>query len=146
MIIYVIHGPNLNFLGIREPDVYGDNTLEAINEKIEEFAIKHGHIVQFLQSNHEGEIIDKIQEAHHEEADGIIINPGAFTHYSYAIHDALKGVKPPAIEVHLSNIHTREEFRKTSVTAPACVGQVSGFGAEGYILGMTALEHLLNDK
>lgn len=87
-------------------------------------------------------MIDQIQEAHFEKVDGIIINPGAFTHYSYGIHDALKGVTPPAIEVHLSNIHTREEFRKTSVTAPACHGQITGFGADGYILALIALERL----
>ena len=142
MKFYVIHGPNLNLLGIREPDVYGDDTLDAINTKIKKFAEENKHDVYFFQSNHEGEIIDKIQEAHYEEVDGIIINPGAFTHYSYAIHDALKGVTPPAVEAHISNIHTREEFRKTSVTAPACRGQISGFGAEGYILALIALERL----
>ena len=143
MNFYIINGPNLNFLGIREPEIYGDMTLEALNEKIEVFAEKNGNTVQFFQSNHEGEIIDYIQEAHHAEADGIIINPAAYTHYSYAIHDALKGATPPTIEVHLSNIHTREEFRKDSVTAPACVGQIAGFGAEGYLLAISGLEQLL---
>lgn len=142
MNFYVIHGPNLNFLGIREPEVYGGDTLEMINEEIKNFAEENKYEVQIFQSNHEGEIIDHIQKAHYEEVDGIIINPGAFTHYSYAIHDALKGVTPPTVEVHLSNIHTREEFRKTSVTAPACIGQISGFGAEGYILALMALERL----
>lgn len=139
MKFYVIHGPNLNFLGIREPEIYGGDTLDSINEKINKYAKENNHEVVIFQSNHEGKIIDKIQEAHHEEVDGIIINPGAFTHYSYAIHDAIKGVMPPAVEVHLSNIHTREEFRKTSVTAPACIGQIAGFGAESYILGINAL-------
>ncbi len=142
MKFYIIHGPNLNFLGIREPEIYGGKTLEAINEKIKNFAKKQGHEVVFFQSNHEGDIIDQIQAAHSDEADGIIINPGAFTHYSYAVHDALKGVTPPAVEVHLSNIHKREEFRKTSVTAPACIGQISGFGAEGYIMGILALTRM----
>lgn len=142
MKLYVINGPNLNFIGTREPAVYGGDTLEAINTRIEIFAEENKHEVHFFQSNHEGEIIDKIQETHHDKVDGILINPGAFTHYSYAIHDALKGVTPPAVEVHLSNIHAREEFRKTSVTAPACIGQISGFGAEGYILGIIALEKL----
>ncbi|MGP6147321.1 type II 3-dehydroquinate dehydratase [Jeotgalibaca sp. A122] len=136
----VINGPNLNFLGIREPDIYGQLTLADINDKIATFAKENDHEASFFQSNSEGEIIDAIQAAHHENFDGIIINPGAYTHYSYAIHDALKSVTPPAVEIHLSAVHTREEFRKISVTAPACVGQISGFGADGYILGMIALE------
>lgn len=142
MKFYVIHGPNLNFLGIREPEVYGGDSLEAINTEIKNFAKENKVDVYFFQSNHEGEIIDTIQKAHRENVDGIIINPGAFTHYSYAIHDALKGITPPAIEVHLSNIHAREDFRKNSVTAPACKGQISGFGADGYILGLIALKKL----
>lgn len=142
MKFYVIHGPNLNFLGIREPEVYGGDSLEAINTEIKNFAKENKVGVYFFQSNHEGEIIDTIQKAHRENVDGIIINPGAFTHYSYAIHDALKGITPPAIEVHLSNIHAREDFRKNSVTAPACKGQISGFGADGYILGLIALKKL----
>lgn len=142
MKFYVIHGPNLNFLGIREPEVYGGDSLEAINTEIKNFAKENKVDVYFFQSNHEGEIIDTIQKAHRENVDGIIINPGAFTHYSYAVHDALKGITPPAIEVHLSNIHAREDFRKNSVTAPACKGQISGFGADGYILGLIALKKL----
>lgn len=142
MKFYVIHGPNLNFLGIREPEVYGGDSLEAINTEIKNFAKENKVDVYFFQSNHEGEIIDTIQKAHRENVDGIIINPGAFTHYSYAIHDALKGITPPAIEVHLSNIHAREDFRKNSVTAPACKGQISGFGADGYILGLIALKKI----
>lgn len=144
MNFYIINGPNLNFLGIREPEIYGTMTLEELNEKIEDFALENGHTVQFFQSNHEGEIIDNIQKAHQAKADGIIINPAAYTHYSYAIHDALKGATPPAIEVHLSNIHTREAFRKDSVTAPACVGQIAGFGAAGYNLAISGLEQLLS--
>lgn len=140
MNFYIIHGPNLNFLGIREPEIYGTQSLEDINAEIRHFADTNGYEVQFYQSNHEGEIIDQIQKAHLQEVDGIIINPGAFTHYSFAIHDALKGVSPVAVEVHLSNVHTREDFRKNSVTAPACLGQITGFGSDGYILSMLAIE------
>lgn len=135
----IIHGPNLNFIGIREPEIYGHQTLKDINNEIAAYAKENGHDVSFFQSNHEGAIIDAIQAAHFNDSDGIIINPGAFTHYSYAIHDALKGVSVPSVEVHLSAVHKREEFRKISVTAPACVGQISGFGADGYILGMLAI-------
>lgn len=135
----IINGPNLNFIGIREPGIYGHHTLNDINEEIESFALDNGHQVTFFQSNHEGDIIDHLQAAHFAKVDGIIINPGAYTHYSYAIHDALKGITPPAVEVHLSAVHQREEFRKISVTAPACIGQISGFGADGYILAMMAL-------
>lgn len=135
----IIHGPNLNFIGIREPDIYGHQTLADINDEIAAYAKDNGHDITFFQSNSEGAIIDEIQAAHFAKVDGIIINPGAYTHYSYAIHDALKGVTPPAVEVHLSAVHQREEFRKVSVTAPACVGQITGFGADGYILGMLAL-------
>lgn len=135
----IIHGPNLNFIGIREPKIYGHQTLEDINNEISAYAKENGHTVSFFQSNHEGMIIDAIQATHFDGSDGIVINPGAFTHYSYAIHDALKGVAVPSVEVHLSAIHKREEFRKISVTAPACIGQISGFGADGYILGMLAL-------
>lgn len=142
MKISVINGPNLNFLGVREPDVYGYQTLDDINATIEKFGQEQGHEISFFQSNSEGAIIDKIQEAHSNKLDGIVINPAAYTHYSYAIHDALKATSIPAVEIHLSAIHTREEFRKTSVTAPACVGQISGFGADGYILGIVALERM----
>lgn len=135
----IIHGPNLNFLGIREPEIYGHQTLDDINQEIMAYAMENGHEVSFFQSNYEGAIIDHIQAAHFEKIDGIVINPGAYTHYSYAIHDALKSVSVPAVEVHLSAVHQREEFRKISVTAPACIGQISGFGADSYILGILAL-------
>src|SRR5699024_7966810 len=138
----ILNGPNLNFLGIREPDIYGHQTLADINALIEAYGKEHGHELTFFQSNSEGAMIDAIQESYRTEADGIVINPAAYTHYSYAIHDALKGMNIPAVEVHLSAIHTREEFRKNSVVAPACVGQISGFGADGYILGIQALERL----
>ncbi|MBS7299326.1 MAG: type II 3-dehydroquinate dehydratase [Eubacteriales bacterium] len=138
----VINGPNLNMLGIREPGVYGSDSYEGLLEKIRNKADELGVEVEFFQSNCEGEIIDKIQSAY-GKMDGIVINPGAYTHYSYAIHDALKAVGVDTIEVHISNIHTREEFRHKSVTAPACRGQICGLGFDGYLL---ALEALVNAK
>lgn len=140
MKIAVIHGPNLNFLGIREPEIYGHQTLDDINQKIQNYGDQQGIDLSFFQSNSEGDLIDYIQDCHQQAIDGIVINPGAFTHYSYALHDALKGVSPVTVEVHLSNINTREAFRRESVTAAACLGQISGFGAEGYLLGIQALQ------
>lgn len=139
--IMVINGPNLNMLGIREPEVYGNHTYADLEAYIEEYGEKCGIEVAVLQSNSEGELIDFI---HHTlgNFDGIVINPGAYTHYSYAIHDALASVEVPAVEVHLSNIHKREEFRHTSVTAPACVGQITGLGFRGYLL---AIDYLLEE-
>ena len=134
----IIHGPNLNLLGQREKDIYGEMSLSQINKLIEEEAHKLGVAVKFMQSNHEGEIIDAIQEAD-GSVDGIIINPGAFTHYSIAVRDAIAGINVPVIEVHLSNIHAREEFRQKSVTAPVCVGQITGFEYRGYLMALTAL-------
>lgn len=139
MKIKVINGPNLNLLGLREPDVYGAETLADINQYIQRFCDDANIEVTFYQSNHEGDIIDQIQQAHFDGYDGIVINAGAFTHYSYAIHDAISGIPVPTVEVHLSAIHKRETFRHTSVIAPACVGQISGFGRESYILGIRAL-------
>lgn len=139
----IIHGPNLNFLGIREPDIYGRQTLDEINQMIEAFARDRGYEVSFFQSNSEGALINHIQAVHIDQSDGIVINPAAYTHYSYALHDALKSTSIPAIEVHLSAIHSREDFRKNSVTAAACVGQISGFGAESYLMGMMALEKIV---
>ena len=139
MKIAVIHGPNLNFLGIREPEIYGSQTLEIINSSIKEYGKERDLDLTFFQSNSEGALIDYIQECHEDEIDGIVINPAAYTHYSYAIHDALKSVDIPAVEVHLSNINTREAFRKESVTAPACIGQIAGFGPQSYLLGIEAL-------
>ncbi|MBQ8637322.1 MAG: type II 3-dehydroquinate dehydratase [Clostridia bacterium] len=138
----IINGPNLNMLGIREPGVYGNDSYEGLCAKIKTKADELGVEVEFFQSNCEGEIIDKIQSAYGEK-DGIVINPGAYTHYSYAIHDAVKSVGVPTVEVHISNIHAREEFRHKSVIAPACRGQICGLGFDGYML---ALEALVNAK
>lgn len=146
MKIWIIHGPNLNLLGTREPDIYGTETLDDINRRIQNYLVEHGHIYEFFQSNSEGQLIDKIQEAYEENVDGIVINPAAYTHYSYAIHDALKAVSIPTVEIHLSAIHSREAFRKESVIAPACAGQISGFGATGYLLGVQALETILSEE
>ena len=137
--ICLIHGPNINFTGIREKGVYGTLTFDEINEEIRKKADELDFEVEIFQSNHEGAIIDKIQECYGSK-DGIIINPGAYTHYSYALHDAIKGNEIPTVEVHLSNVHQREAFRHVSVTAPACIGQLCGFGAFGYVMAMEALE------
>ena len=144
--VLVLHGPNLNMLGIREPGVYGTVTLESINLKLMQVAEQHDMELELFQSNHEGELIDQIHRALGVK-DGIVINPGAFTHYSYAIRDALSSVSLPTIEVHLSNIHKREAFRHQSVTAPVVVGQIAGFGAYSYELGLLALgQHLLENR
>lgn len=136
--LMVIHGPNLNLLGKREPDVYGRLTLAEIDARIQAWAAEAGVELRTLQSNHEGAIVDAIHDAA-DWAGGLVINPGAYSHTSYAIRDALAGVSLPAVEVHLSNIHAREEFRRTSVVAPACLGQISGLGWHSYRLGLEAL-------
>ncbi|SDK51698.1 type II 3-dehydroquinate dehydratase [Natronincola ferrireducens] len=133
----VVHGPNLNLLGMREPGIYGTMTLQQINEILLAEAAKHNVKLDILQSNNEGEIIDFLHG--NRDVDGIIINPAAYSHYSIAIHDAIKAVAIPTVEVHLSNIHSREEFRAKSVTASVCIGQISGFGYYSYILGLYAL-------
>ena len=142
--IAIIHGPNLNLLGTREIHVYGDMTLEKIDQLLAGLA-GSDHELRTFQSNHEGALIDFIHDAR-QWADGIVINPGAFTHYSFALRDAISGVKLPAVEVHLSNIHAREAFRHTSVTAPVCVGQISGFGWRSYLLGLRGLLDYLAAK
>ncbi|MDX9829664.1 MAG: type II 3-dehydroquinate dehydratase [Anaerolineae bacterium] len=136
--LMVIHGPNLNLLGKREPDVYGRLTLAEIDARLQAWAAEAGVELRTLQSNHEGAIVDAIHDAA-DWAGGLVINPGAYSHTSYAIRDALAGVSLPAVEVHLSNIHAREEFRRTSVVAPACLGQISGLGWHSYRLGLEAL-------
>ncbi len=138
MNILVINGPNLNLLGEREPEIYGDETLEELMTWLETTSEASGHAFKFYQSNHEGEIIDSIHDERHW-AQGIIINPGAFTHYSYAIRDALSAVNIPAVDVHLTNIHHREDFRQLSVISPVCIGQVTGLGKNSYLEGLKLL-------
>ena len=137
MKIIVINGPNLNMLGKRETSVYGNKTLKDLEEYIKK-EFNDNINIEFFQSNYEGAIIDMLHKAN-EEFNGVVLNPGAFTHYSYAIHDAIKSIKTKVVEVHISNVYQREEFRHKSVTAPACIGQISGFGFYGYILGINAI-------
>lgn len=136
--VLVIHGPNLNLLGEREPGVYGEQSLEIVNKAIMDSAKKINVECNVFQSNHEGEIIDKLHSARHD-FDGIVINAGAYTHYSYAIRDAISAIKIPCIEVHISNVFAREEFRAKSVIAPVCLGSICGFGIESYTLALQAL-------
>ncbi len=137
MKILIINGPNLNFLGIREKKIYGTESYNTLVQQIQEHAAQIGAEAEVWQSNHEGAIIDKLQEAYYdEELSGLVINPGAYTHYSYAIHDALKSVFVPKVEIHISDINAREEFRRVSVTAPACDHQIVGHGLQGYLEAM----------
>ncbi len=134
--VAILHGPNLNLLGKREPEIYGSTTLEEINSRIE--AGFPNVSLSFFQSNHEGALIDYIHDAW-EWADGIVINPGAFTHYSIALRDAFAAIDIPVVEIHLSNVHARESFRQRSVIAPVCLGQIAGFGWRSYLLGVQAI-------
>lgn len=143
--VLVIHGPNLNLLGRREIEVYGSLTLDEINKTIRKEAADCGLEIECFQSNHEGEIVDKIQETT-GTFECIIINPAAYTHYSIAIRDALAAVPAPSIEVHLSNIHNREDFRHKSVTAPVAQGQIAGFGPDSYLLAVRAASNLIRKK
>lgn len=146
MNILVIHGPNLHLLGRREPDTYGTTTLEQINDRLQRKAKELRVTVECFQSNHEGEVLDRIGEAM-DLFDAILINPAAWTHTSVALRDALAATGLPVVEVHLSNVYAREAFRHVSFTAPICVGQIAGFGADSYVLGLEGLHrHLLQRK
>jgi len=144
MKIVVVQGPNLNMLGVREQNIYGPMKLEQIHAQMKEVATQNGVEIEFFQSNLEGEIVDKIQECY-GEADGIIINAAAYTHTSIAIRDAISAVALPTIEVHISNIHRREEFRKENMIAPVCTSSVVGFGPFGYHLAMMGMLQILNE-
>ena len=143
--VLVIHGPNLNWLGKREPKVYGKQTLDDLNVLLNETAAEMNMELKIFQSNHEGGLIDFMQ-AEWGWAEAILINPGAYTHYSYALRDALTGMDLPVVEVHLSNIHAREPFREHSVIAPIARGQIAGFGFYSYILGLQAIRELLKKE
>lgn len=146
MKILVINGPNLNFLGIREKAVYGNESYNTLMTMILKKGAALGVEVETYQSNHEGAIIERLQLAYYDKTDGVIINPGAYTHYSYAIHDALKSIFVPKVEVHISDINTREEWRKVSVTAPACDRQIVGHGFDGYLEAMEYIVKLALEK
>lgn len=144
MRILIVNGPNINLLGTREPEIYGTLTLEEIENKLQEFAQGLDVELCFFQSNIEGEIVDAIQKAKFEwDCQGIIINPAAYTHTSVAIRDAISAVSLPTVEVHISNIHNREEFRRQSFVAPVCIGQVAGFGLDSYKLGLKGLVNFI---
>ena len=137
--ILILNGPNINLTGLREKTVYGAKTFEDLTGEIQQEADKLGVKVRFVQSNHEGDLIDALQKAYFDGLDGVVFNPGGYTHTSVALHDAIASVPLPTIEVHMSNVHAREEFRHKSVTASACRGQIVGFGFYGYIMALRAL-------
>ncbi len=139
--ILIMHGPNLNLLGEREPGIYGDTNFQSVNERLVKFAESLGLEAEVFQSNHEGALIDKLHESRKEFA-GVVLNAGAYTHYSYAIADAIKAIKIPVVEVHISNVFARDAFRSNSVIAPVCAGSISGFGILSYELGIKALAEM----
>lgn len=141
--ILVLHGVNLNMFGKRDPAQYGTITLDEINQQLKDLAKDLGCALEIFQTNHEGEICEKIHQAHQEKVDAVVINAGAWTHYSYALRDALAILKVPIIEVHMSNIHAREEFRHYSVISSIAKGQISGFGVHSYLLGLRAAWELI---
>lgn len=145
MRLLIINGPNINFLGIREKKIYGSQDYDHLLKVIEEKASQLDINIEVFQSNHEGAIIDRIQDAYFDETEGIIINPGAYTHYSYAIRDALASVEMPKIEVHISDIMQREEFRHVSVTAEVCNEQIKGLGLDGYLVAVDHMLKILGD-
>jgi len=146
MKIAVINGPNLNFLGIREPKIYGSSSLTDLEKALIEYGKQKNIEIICFQSNYEGALIDFLQKCYHDGVEGVIINPGAYTHYSYALADALKSIAKPIVEVHISHIHNREEFRKNSVTASACIGVIEGFGFDGYFMALDALLKKLKES
>ena len=133
MKVLVLNGPNLNMLGIREPGIYGSETYDSLVEKIADYACERGVLTEFFQSNHEGALVDRIQQAYFDKVDGIVFNPGAYTHTSIALLDALNAVKIPCVEVHISDVTVREDFRQTSYIRPACKASVIGHGTNGYL-------------
>lgn len=145
MKVFVINGPNLNLLGVREPGVYGNESLDSILAEMKGEAEKLGVELECYQSNHEGDIVDKLHSAM-TEADGVILNAGALTHYSYALRDAISAIKIPVVEVHMSNIQAREEFRHNSVIAPVCRGSIAGFGKNSYMLALKAVYDIIEKK
>ncbi|NLJ99478.1 MAG: type II 3-dehydroquinate dehydratase [Tissierellia bacterium] len=143
--ILIIHGPNLNLLGKRDKLIYGDKTLDDINNALYIRAEELNFKIEIFQSNHEGDIIDKLHQVINDNTTGVIINPGGYTHYSISIRDAIEVLEIPVVEVHLSNIHGREDFRNESVIAPVCIGQISGFGLYSYVLALEALNNIIRN-
>lgn len=140
MKLVIMNGPNLNFLGIREPGIYGNETYDQLVEQVTEYAQSRGHEVECFQSNSEGSLIDFLQSCYYKKVEGIVFNPGAYTHYSYAIRDAIASIKIPTVEVHLSAIHEREGFRSISVVQEVCIAQISGKKIQGYLEAIDYLE------